>query len=178
MSDGSLPVENPVLFRFVWVRNLRDTSFGCAARQVHRQAVALFVTSNGDRARSDRASQFDDRRYDIRNRSTIAETSCATDGRFGDMTDADQNQALWTGIASLLREDEQERLDELRRLADRVSDRIIASDDPPFEIVLEIEKVREKCRELFPDKDDLFDLIYVNRFQRLWEQFRGDEPPF
>ena len=94
------------------------------------------------------------------------------------MTDADQNQALWTGIASLLREDEQERLDELRRLADRVSDRIIASDDPPFEIVLEIEKVREKCRELFPDKDDLFDLIYVNRFQRLWEQFRGDEPPF
>lgn len=94
------------------------------------------------------------------------------------MADADQNQALWTGIASLLREDEQERLDELRRLADRVSDRIIASDDAPFEIALEIEKVREKCRELFPDKDDLFDLIYVNRFQRLWEQFRGGEPPF
>ena len=94
------------------------------------------------------------------------------------MADADQNQALWTEIASLLREDEQERLDELRRLADRVSDRIIASDDPPFEIAREIEKVREKCRELFPDKDDLFDLIYVNRFRRLWEQFRGGEPPF
>jgi hypothetical protein len=33
-------------------------------------------------------------------------------------------------------------------------------------------RVREKCLELFPDKLELFEMIYESRFKRLWEQFR------
>ncbi|GAF73622.1 unnamed protein product, partial [marine sediment metagenome] len=28
------------------------------------------------------------------------------------------------------------------------------------------------CRELFPSRMDLFEMIYESRFDRLWEQFR------
>ena len=33
-------------------------------------------------------------------------------------------------------------------------------------------ELREECARQFPDKLDLYDMIYESRFQRLWEQFR------
>jgi len=31
--------------------------------------------------------------------------------------------------------------------------------------------IRRLCQELFPDKIELFEMIYPGRFKRIWEQF-------
>jgi hypothetical protein len=79
---------------------------------------------------------------------------------------------FWARLRSSFSAREEEDVRLLQRMADRVSSLIVASDYPRVDIELEIEKVRRKCRELFPDKTELFDLIYASRFKRLWEQFR------
>jgi hypothetical protein len=48
------------------------------------------------------------------------------------------------------------------------------SDLPAIDIQIEKNKVRERCLELYPDKEQLYDMIYESRFQRLWEQFRAE----
>jgi|GEM_PF-1559041 len=40
------------------------------------------------------------------------------------------------------------------------------------------EKLKEYCMERFPEKSDLYHLIYRSRFNRLWQQFRGREIEF
>jgi hypothetical protein len=65
-----------------------------------------------------------------------------------------------------------ERLDLLRRMADRVCTLILISDYPDVDIEIEMQKVRQKCEELFPDRLWLYDMIYEARFRRLREQFR------
>jgi hypothetical protein len=76
---------------------------------------------------------------------------------------------------------EQERREALRqfqRKADRISVFILSTDYPRVDIAIEIEKLREECRRLYPESLDLFEMIYQSRFARLWEQFReaGDPP--
>ncbi len=66
-----------------------------------------------------------------------------------------------------------ERMDELRRMADRVCVLILREDYPAIDIALEKAKVRERCEELFPDRMDLYEMVYESRFRRLWEQFRA-----
>lgn len=87
------------------------------------------------------------------------------------------SEPLWDGLKRLLREEEENRLRVLQRGVDRISSLIVASGYSRVDIEIEIEKTREKCRELFPDKTDLFELIYVSRFRRLWEQFRSETFP-
>jgi hypothetical protein len=60
----------------------------------------------------------------------------------------------------------------LRRAADRVCSLILMSDYPEIDIELEKAKVRQLAEELFPDRMDLYEMIYESRFRRLWEQFR------
>jgi hypothetical protein len=62
---------------------------------------------------------------------------------------------------------------DLKRRADRISSLIVASDYPDVDIDIEIRNLREWCQTHIPERMDLFELIYVNRFQRLREQFRG-----
>lgn len=71
--------------------------------------------------------------------------------------------------------DPRERLRELQRMADRVCVLILSSDLPAIDIEIEKAKVRDHCLELYPDREQLYEMIYESRFQRLWEQFR-DEP--
>lgn len=67
---------------------------------------------------------------------------------------------------------EEEGLKELRACVDLVCREIVEGKFPaPAELDLRIEAARELCRKLFPDRMAEFDLIYGNRFQRLWEQF-------
>lgn len=68
-----------------------------------------------------------------------------------------------------------ERMRELQRLADRVCQLILFTDYPRVDILIEENKVRERCEELFPDRMDLYEMVYESRFQRLWEQFREQE---
>jgi hypothetical protein len=69
---------------------------------------------------------------------------------------------------------EQKAVGDLRRMADRLSGDIIA------QRILDQEQLDERiaaaeilCRQALPDKLELFNLVYLSRFQRLWEQFRG-----
>jgi len=39
-------------------------------------------------------------------------------------------------------------------------------------------KLKEYCLKRFPEKADLYDLIYRARFKRLWQQFREREIKF
>ena len=68
-----------------------------------------------------------------------------------------------------------ERMAILQRGADRICNLILYSDCPEVDILIERRKLRDDCEELFPDRMDLFDMIYESRFDRLWEQFRRAE---
>ncbi len=70
--------------------------------------------------------------------------------------------------------DPREAMREIQRMADRVCVLILSSDLPAIDIEIEKGKVRERCLELWPDREDLFDMIYEARFQRLWDQFRSE----
>jgi uncharacterized protein YecE (DUF72 family) len=65
----------------------------------------------------------------------------------------------------------------IRRLtseAERIVILILHTDYARVDIEIEKSKLRELCRELFPGKEYLYEMIYARRFDRLWEQFRGD----
>ena len=65
-----------------------------------------------------------------------------------------------------------QRMRELQRMADGVCVLILSSELPAIEI--EKNKVRERCLELYPDREWLYEMIYESRFDRLWEQFREE----
>ena len=71
--------------------------------------------------------------------------------------------------------DPRESMRELQRMADRVCTLILSSDLPAIDIEIEKNKVREHCLDLYPDREELYEMIYESRFQRLWEQFREEE---
>jgi len=60
----------------------------------------------------------------------------------------------------------------LGRLADQVCFLIVNSDYPRVDIDIRIGDVRTLCEELFPDRMELFEMVYGSRFDRLWAQFR------
>jgi hypothetical protein len=68
-----------------------------------------------------------------------------------------------------------EQMQEFQRMADRVCVLILSSNLPAIDIEIEKNKVRERCLELYPDREELYEMVYESRFQRLWEQFRGEE---
>ena len=70
--------------------------------------------------------------------------------------------------------DPRERMREVQRMADRVCTLILSSDLPAIDIEIEKSKVRERCLELYPDREQLYEMIYESRFQRLWDQFRNE----
>jgi hypothetical protein len=51
---------------------------------------------------------------------------------------------------------------------------ILSSDLPAIDLEIEKNKVRERCLELYPDREELYEMVYESRFQRLWDQFRGE----
>ena len=70
--------------------------------------------------------------------------------------------------------DSREAMRELQRMADRVCVLILSSDLPAVDIEIEKAKVCERCLELYPDREQLYEMVYESRFQRLWDQFRGE----
>ncbi len=77
-------------------------------------------------------------------------------------------------VKAELREIEEEKIRELKRLADRIAFLITCTDYPEIDIEIEKEKFKERLLRLFPDKTHLYELIYEPRFMRLKEQFRED----
>ncbi len=70
-----------------------------------------------------------------------------------------------------------ERVAQIRGMADRISALITGSDLPRVDIEIEVRKFREFVLEHFPEKEELFKTIYINRFIRLWEDNRKGEGP-
>ncbi len=60
----------------------------------------------------------------------------------------------------------------VQQLVDRVCVLILSSDLPAIDIEIEKNKVRERCLELHPGREELYGMVYESRFQRLWDQFR------
>lgn len=71
-------------------------------------------------------------------------------------------------------EQETERLRTFQREADGISRLVLNTDLPWIDIAIQIEKLRYRAEEIFPDKMELFELVYVSRFKRLWQQWRSD----
>ena len=69
--------------------------------------------------------------------------------------------------------EEERKIREIARMSDRIASLIVASECPMIDIEIEQQKLREKIEEHFPEKAGLYDLIYMPRFKRLTEQFRG-----
>lgn len=63
----------------------------------------------------------------------------------------------------------------LRRESHRISALILNSDLPWIDIAIQINAMREMCETEAPEKAELFDAIYASRFERLREQWRGEE---
>ena len=58
--------------------------------------------------------------------------------------------------------------------ADAISHLIVNTDLPWIDVGIQIERLREEALRLWPQKSELFNMIYVSRFQRLWDQWRPD----
>ncbi|HUT94952.1 MAG TPA: hypothetical protein VMY37_36175 [Thermoguttaceae bacterium] len=39
-------------------------------------------------------------------------------------------------------------------------------------------KLRRQCLELYPDQEQLYEMVYESRFQHLWDQFREELEEF
>lgn len=73
-------------------------------------------------------------------------------------------------------EEEDEAVQKLSREAEKIVTLILHTDYAKVDIDIEKEKLRDLCKELFPDKEYLYDMIYGCRFDRMWEQFRKNRP--
>jgi hypothetical protein len=66
----------------------------------------------------------------------------------------------------------------LKHRSNRICNLIFHSDMEWVDIAIEIEKMREIVEEEAPEKIELFERLYVSRFQRLWDQWRVKEQGF
>ena len=69
-----------------------------------------------------------------------------------------------------------EGLDEMSREADRIVNLILHTTMPRVDIEIQIENFREECARRFPGSEDLFDMVYGSRFQRIWDQWSQERP--
>ena len=67
-----------------------------------------------------------------------------------------------------------DQMAELSRLADQVCFLILTPEYPDVDVRIAQEEVRRRCEELFPERMDLYGMVYESRFNRLWDQFRHD----
>jgi len=58
--------------------------------------------------------------------------------------------------------------------SDDISRLILNTDLPWVDISIQIAGLRREAERLFPRKLELFELVYVSRFKRLWDQWRAD----
>lgn len=76
------------------------------------------------------------------------------------------------------RSDGREAMRELARGAESICAMILDGELPPIDIDIAIENLRGEAERLFPDRTELFEMVYGSRFARLREQFpRGLDLP-
>ena len=80
--------------------------------------------------------------------------------------------AFWRPIttAKHLTAEARADIEELAARADRVTALLLYSDLPQIDIEIEIDRLRESCRLHFPDRMELFRMVYESRWKRFREQ--------
>lgn len=68
--------------------------------------------------------------------------------------------------------EEKEKAREIQEEGSRICQMILDESCPKVDIDIARQKLRNRAAELFPDKIDLYEMIYEARFNRLWDQFR------
>lgn len=69
-------------------------------------------------------------------------------------------------------EDERRKAASIQHGAEAICHMILDENCPEVDIEIAKEKLKERVRQLFPDKMATYEMIYESRFKRLWEQFR------
>ncbi len=68
--------------------------------------------------------------------------------------------------------EEKEKAREIQEEATRICQMILDESCAKVDIEIAKGKLKHRVAELFPDKVELYEMIYESRFERLWEQFR------
>lgn len=89
----------------------------------------------------------------------------------------DLEREIFGAVNARERARDYEQAEEIRRRADRISSLILHSDLPRVDIEIEIRNFRAYVLEIFPEKEELLNSVYLNRFRRLWNQFRNADDP-
>jgi hypothetical protein len=88
----------------------------------------------------------------------------------------------WEGLERELFESADVKLDRMRmegimREAESIARMILDEEMPRVDIEIAIRSFRARVLEEFPDREKLFEGLYLSRFRRLWDQFRQDDGP-
>lgn len=59
----------------------------------------------------------------------------------------------------------------LARMSDRIANTIFHDDVEWIDVVIQMEHMRDYCRQHAPECLELFEMIYPPRFERLWQDF-------
>ncbi|HEY5133796.1 MAG TPA: hypothetical protein VII85_08945 [Candidatus Krumholzibacteriaceae bacterium] len=84
---------------------------------------------------------------------------------------------IFGAVNSRSRKVDGEKAKEIRAMADHIGGLIKQSDFPRVDVEIEIRNFRQFVLEHFPEKEELFKAIYINRFRRLWDEHRKGEGP-
>lgn len=84
---------------------------------------------------------------------------------------------IFGAVNSRSRKVDGEKAKEIRAMADHIGGLIKQSDLPRVDVEIEIRNFRQFVLEHFPEKEELFKAIYINRFRRLWDEHRKGEGP-
>ena len=74
-------------------------------------------------------------------------------------------------------ETEREKAREIQQDAQDICRMILDEQGPEVDIEIAKEKLEEKVARFFPDKMEVYRMIYGARFKRLWDQFRSGQTP-
>jgi len=72
-------------------------------------------------------------------------------------------------------EEEREKANEIKKDAMMICRMILDESAQSVDIEIAKGKLKQKVENLFPDKMNVYRMIYEARFNRLWEQFRSSE---
>jgi hypothetical protein len=100
---------------------------------------------------------------------------CPRCERQHDLSEIDSGAPAYCACGAVLYPGPRARMRLIRQRADLVCRMILTSACPSVEIALERGRLRELARSFFPDRMELYEMIYESRFDRLIEQFRAGE---
>ncbi len=89
--------------------------------------------------------------------------------------DLEPGGSFQCACGGVVRAGPRETMRRFARLADRLCRMILSSATSDLDIAVERSRLRTLALSLFPDRIDVYDMIYESRFDRLSEQFRAAE---